>query len=383
LFLPIINKIEELSGKKYGQDQNETRSMRIIADHLRAATFIMGDEKGIAPSNVEQGYVVRKLIRRSIRHGKLIGINNIFCFKISAIVIGLMRKIYPEINRNKKFILERMQREEEKFKKTIEKGNIELEKIFDEYLKSQGKSALVAQDYIRGRPEKGYKFNNPLITGREAFYLYSTKGLPVEIIKDFAKSKGFILNEEEFEEEMKKHQDLSRTASAGKFKGGLADNSEQTIKYHTTAHLLLEALRRVLGEHVIQKGSNITEERLRLDFSHSEKMTNEQKTEVEKIVNEQIEKKLPVKMKEMTLDEAKKQNAMGVFESKYGNKVKVYTIGEYADAYANDNASQKNIFSREICGGPHISSTSELGKFKIKKEESSSSGVRRIKAILI
>ena len=365
LFLPIIEKIEELSGKKYFIDElpeasspndkmsrrgrlderdGVTRSMRIIADHLRSATFIMGDEKGIAPSNVDQGYVVRKLIRRAIRHGKLIGINEIFCHKISQVVIDLMSDIYPELQNNKDFIINQITKEEEKFLQTLEQGLKEFEKM------------------IKRNP-KGSK----IISGVEAFNLFQTYGFPLELTQEMAREKGLDVDVDGFNHHYKKHQDLSRTASAGKFKGGLADNSEQTIKYHTTAHLLMQALRQVLGDHVEQRGSNITEERLRLDFSHSEKMTDEQKSEVEKIVNEQIQKNLPVTAEEMTLEEAKAQNAMGVFENKYGNKVKVYSVGE---------------FSKEICGGPHVSNTSELGNFKIKKEQSSSGGVRRIKAIL-
>jgi alanyl-tRNA synthetase len=369
LFLPIIEKIEKLSGKKYGENENETRSMRIIVDHLRSATFIMGDEKGIAPSNVDQGYVVRKLIRRAIRHGKLIGINEIFCHKISQVIIDLMGDIYSELKKNKDFVLEQIQTEEEKFRKTIQKGEKKLIEMFDkvEFLQ------IV---------EEGEKIPNAIYykdLGKDFFVLFSEDGFPLELSLEALDEKRVGLGwnkmseeekekiKKEFNQAMQKHQELSRTASAGKFKGGLANHSEQTIKYHTAAHLLLEALRRVLGDHVYQKSSNITEERLRFDFSHAEKMTEKQKAEVEKIVNEQIEKKSPVEMQEMTLDEAKKIGAMGVFENKYGDKVKVYSIGN---------------FSKEICGGPHVKNTGELGKFKIKKEQSSSAGVRRIKAVL-
>jgi len=362
LFLPIINKIEELSGKKYGLSEQEgsnqrhganiTRSMRIIADHIRAATFIMGDDLGIAPSNVDQGYVVRKLIRRAIRHGKLIGINEVFCFKIAEVVIDLMKEVYPELQRNKDFVINQMIEEEEKFRKTLEKGL----KIFEKEIKD-----------IKGNKE---------ISGELSFDMFQTYGFPLEITKELADNYGFKVDEKGFEQEMKKHQEKSRTASAGKFKGGLSGDSEQAIKYHTATHLLLVALRKVLGDAVFQKGSNINDERMRFDFSYSEKLTDEQKTEVEDLVNEWIKEDLPVVCAEMSLDEAKAKNAMGVFGSKYGEQVKVYSIGDHS------STSSEPLVSREICGGPHVKRTGELGKFKIKKEESSSAGVRRIKAIL-
>ncbi|MFC1622485.1 alanine--tRNA ligase [Patescibacteria group bacterium] len=374
---PVIQEIEKLSGKKYKADKETTRSMRIIADHIRSATFIMGDEKGIAPSNVDQGYVVRKLIRRAIRHGKLIGINEMFCFKISEIVIKEMKKVYPELKNNKNFIIEQTQAEEEKFRKVL--TNKTGQKKVDD-LEAINKLKMVGIQSVGVNQELK---NISRVDAKKAFKIYQERGIPLEEINKRLRERNLYVDEKEFEKEMQKHQDLSRTASAGKFKGGLADNSEQTIKYHTTAHLLLEALRRVLGEHVVQKGSNITEERLRLDFSHAEKMTDEQKAEVEKIVNEQIKKNLSIICNETTLDEAKKQNAMGVFANKYGNKVKVYSIGNVpTNVPTSEGTSKDAIFSKEICGGPHVKNTNELGKFKIKKEESSSAGVRRVKAIL-
>ncbi len=336
LFLPIIKKLEEISGIKYSQKKP---NFRIIADHLKAATMIIGDEKGIVPSNVDQGYVVRKLIRRAIRHGKTLGINHNFTSEISATVIGIYQETYAEIRRNEKRILEIVEGEENKFRQTLENGLREFEKI-----------------------------SHSDISGREAFNLYQTYGFPLEITQELARERNIQVDEKNFALELKKHQDLSRTASAGKFKGGLADSSSATRKLHTAAHLMLEALRRVLGEQVFQKGSNITPERLRFDFSHSEKMTPDQIKRVEALVNEQIQKNLPVSCEEMTLEEAKNSEAMGVFESKYGEKVKVYSAGD---------------FSREICGGPHVEKTGELGKFRIVKEESSSAGVRRIKAVLV
>ena len=329
---PLKSIVEAV--KKLGENYDE-RSARIIADHLRAATFIMGDAKGIAPSNVEQGYVVRRLIRRAIRYGKKLGIDKSFTHEIGKLVIELMGNEYTELEKNKDFIIEQLIQEEERFNKTLEKGLKEFEK------------------------------------GIDPFILFTTYGFPIEITEELAKEKGIKIDRKKFEQEFKKHQELSRTATAGKFKSGLADNSEQVTKLHTTTHLLLAALRQVLGEHVYQKGSNITAERLRLDFSHPEKMTVEQIKKVEDIVNEQIKKDLPVSCCEMSLEEAKKIGAMGVFESKYSDKVKVYTVGK-----------EKAPFSCEICAGPHIENTSKLGHLRILKEESSSAGVRRIKAIL-
>ncbi|MBU2598870.1 MAG: alanine--tRNA ligase [Actinobacteria bacterium] len=332
LFINLIYKIEELSGKKYEESKEITRSMRIIADHIKAVTFIMGDNKGITPSNLDQGYIVRRLIRRAIRYGRQLGIEKeLWTKEIAEVVINDYKEVYSELENNKEFILNNLNEEEQKFKKTLERGLREFEK------------------------------------GTDAFVLFTTYGFPIEMTQELAKEKGKEIDIEKFNEQMKKHQELSRTASAGKFKSGLADTSEETKKLHTAAHLLLASLRKVLGDHVIQRGSNITAERLRFDFSHSEKLTDQQKQEVEKIVNEVIKNNLNVNCEEMTLDEAKKQGAMGVFESKYGEKVKVYTIAD---------------FSQEICAGPHAESTGELGHFKITKEQSSSAGVRRIKAIL-
>jgi len=313
----------------------DERPARIITDHLRAATFILGDEKGIVPSNVEQGYVLRRLIRRAIRYGKKIGIEKPFTHEIAKLVIELMGDEYPELEKNKDFVIEQLVQEEERFNKTLEKGLKEFEE------------------------------------GTDPFILFTTYGFPIEMTEELAKEKGIKIDRKKFEQEFKKHQELSRTAIAGRFKSGLADHSEQVTKLHTATHLLLAALRKVLGNHVYQKGSNITAERLRLDFSHSEKLTPEQIKKVEDIVNEQIKKDLPVSCCEVSLEEAKKMMAMGVFESKYGDKVKVYTVGD-----------KENPFSCEICAGPHIKSTAELGHFKILKEEASSAGIRRIRAIL-
>jgi len=343
LFWPIIKKIEELSGKRYEENEKITIAMRIIADHIKASVMILGDENAVAPSNLDQGYILRRLIRRAIRQAKQIGIEKNFTVELAQVAARMMVKTYPELKEHELSIFDELKKEEEKFRQTLEKGEKEFKKM------SKDKK----------------------IDGKEAFILFSTYGFPLEMTKEMAKEIGVEIDEEEYQNEFKKHQKLSKTAAEGRFKGGLADASEETKQLHTAAHLLLAALRKVLGDHVVQRGSNITPERLRFDFSHTEKMTDEQKAEVEKLVNEAIRKDYPISYEEMTLDEAKKQGAMGVFESKYGEKVKVYTVGEGDD-----------IFSKEICGGPHVTHTGELGKFRIKKEQSSSAGVRRIKAVL-
>lgn len=343
LFTPIIEKIEELANKKYKESADIIKSMRIIAEHVRSASFLMGDDKGIVPSNTDQGYILRRLIRRAIRYGKKIGINkDIFLSDIARVIINEYKEAYPELEKNSEVIIDEFNKEEEKFSKTLERGLKEFEKLSD---------------------------ND--ISGESVFLLYQSYGFPIEITKELAEEKNIKVDEAGFNKELMNHQELSRTASAGKFKGGLADASEETKKLHTTAHLLLAALRKVLGDHVVQKGSNITAERLRFDFSHPDKLSDEQKQEVERLVNEVIEKNLLVAQEEMPLEEAKKKGAMGVFDSKYDEKVKVYKVGEGAD-----------VFSYEICGGPHIENTGVLGRFKISKEQSSSAGVRRIKAIL-
>ncbi len=349
---PLIEKIEKIADKKYGEDEENTKSMRIIADHLRAAVMIMGDNRGVAPSNVDQGYVVRKLIRRSIRHGRKLGIEKSFCGEIAEVVIDIFENVYEEISKNKDFVLSEMEKEEKEFGKTLEKGLKEFEKA---------------------AADKN-------ISGKEAFNLFATYGFPLEMTQELAKEGGYDFDVKEFEEEMKKHQELSRQGAAGRFKGGLADTSEETKKLHTATHLLQAALRKVLGDHVEQKGSNITAERLRFDFSHPEKMTDEQKKEVEDLVNAAIAKEYPVSFQEMTVEEAKNKGAMGLFESKYGEKVKVYTVGD--PNHKPDADPNSPTFSMEICGGPHVENTKELGHFRIKKEEASSSGVRRIKAVL-
>lgn len=348
---PIIEKVEEISGKKYLENEEITKSMRVVADHLRASVMIMGDNRGIAPSNMDQGYVVRKLIRRAIRHGRKLGIENNFCHEISEVVIEIFKDVYPEIRENSEFVLNEIKKEEDKFNKALEDGI----KLFN-------------------------KLEGPKINGNDAFILFSTYGFPLEMTQELAEEKGFTIDVVGYNEEFKKHQDLSRAGAEQKFKGGLADSSEQTKKLHTATHLLQAALRKVLGNHVEQKGSNITAERLRFDFSHPEKMTDEQKHQVEDLVNSAIKNAYPVTFVEMTVEDAKKQGAIGLFEDKYAEKVKVYTVGDVSQI--PNAAPESPTFSKEICGGPHVDNTSELGSFKIKKEEASSAGVRRIKAFL-
>jgi len=338
---PIVEKIEELSGKKYDADEETTRSMRIICDHLRSAVFVLGDDLGIVPSNVDQGYVVRRLIRRSIRYGKMLGIKKPFTHLIAEMVIAVMDDEYSELKKNKDFIIEQLVQEEEKFGQTLGRGLKEFEKMASNQASS--------------------------IDSKDAFYLYESFGFPLEMTVELAKEKGLSVDEAGFQEEFKKHQELSRKGAEQKFSGGLADHSEQVTKYHTATHLLQQALRQVLGDHIAQRGSNITEKRLRFDFTHAEKMTKEQIKQVEDIVNEQIQEDLPISWEEASVEDAKEKGAIGLFGDKYGEKVKVYSMGE---------------FSCEICGGPHAEKTGGLGNFKIKKEESSSAGVRRIKAVL-
>ncbi len=357
LFIGLIQKIEELSGQKYGLDEKTTRAMRIIADHIKAATFIIGDNKGITPSNTDQGYVLRRLIRRAIRHGRQLGIKqNLWVKDIAVIVIDIYKDTYNELENNRHFILDNLDKEEEKFSKTLVQG----EKEFMKW--------TTVENGTTG-----------IIPGSVAFNLFQSYGYPLEMTIEMAKENGQEVDIKSFEEEFKKHQDLSRTASAGKFKGGLADSGEETTKLHTAAHLLLAALRKVLGDHVTQRGSNITPERLRFDFSQAEKMAPEQIKQVEDLVNSAIEANLPVTCEELPLEAAKIRGAMGVFDSKYGEKVKVYTASKLEE---DGTPNIKEAFSQEICGGPHVLNTGVLGKFKIQKEESSSAGVRRIKAVL-
>jgi len=360
LFAPIIENLETQISKRETANQNskaelnDVKSIRVIADHIKTSVFIISD--GVVPSNVGKGYILRRLIRRAVRHGKILGIENDFTKPIAETVIDIYKETYPEIEENKNKIFEELEKEEEKFRKTLERG-LKIIKNYELRIKNDGEN----------------------VNGKEIFDLYQSYGFPIEMSLEELEKRGVKFSKDElrkgFDAELKKHRELSRTAAMGKFKGGLADGGEKVKKLHTATHLLLAALRKVLGEHVYQKGSNITAERLRFDFSHPEKLSDEQKQKVEDLVNEIIKKNLPVTFKEVKLDEAKKSGAIGAFEAKYGEKVRVYTIG--------DSAQGGSPFSREICGGPHAERTGELGRFKIKKEQSSGAGVRRIKAVLI
>ena len=335
VFAPIIKEIEKISGKKYKENK---KAMRIIADHVKAATFILGDPKGIKPSNLGQGYVLRRLIRRAVRYGKIFGINENFTSKISKAVLPIYPD-YQELHKNHKFICEELDLEESRFAKTLEKGLVEFKKII----------------------------SDDIITGKEAFLLFQSFGFPIEMTQELASEKGIKIDLEEYNEEFEKHQTLSRTASSGVFKSGLADSSEQTKKLHTATHLLNEALRIVLGSNIKQKGSNINPERLRFDFNFSRKLTKEEIKKVEDLVNQKIKDALPVTRSELPLKDALKSGAQAEFGAKYPEMVSIYEI---------------QGFSKEICTGPHVDNTKEIGFFKIVKEESSAAGIRRIKAII-
>lgn len=336
-FKKIIGEIEELSGRQYGTKESDTRAMRIIADHLRAAVFILGDERGVTPGNSGQGYVLRRLIRRAVRYGKQLEIKEKFAKNVAVKVISLFGAAYPELTKNAEKIKEEIEREEDKFRLALKKGLLEFEKIAH-------------------------------VDGKVAFDLYQSYGFPLELTEELSIEKGFKIDKELFAAEFKKHQDLSRTASAGQFKGGLADNSESVVKLHTATHLLHQALIDVLGISADQKGSNITAERLRFDFECPRKVTQEELKQIEAIVNQKIQEDLPVHFELLTVEEAKERGAIGIFEDKYaalGGKVKVYFVGDY---------------SKEICGGPHVEHTGQIGTFTIQKEEAVAAGVRRIKA---
>lgn len=313
--------------------------MRIIADHLRAATFIIAD--GVVPSNKERGYILRRLIRRAVRHGQRLGINQEFCTEVAAVVIHEYSAVYPELKRHQEKIIDELGKENLRFRKTLAKGLREFE-----------------------RAEKG-------INGKVAFDLFQTYGFPLELTEELARERGIKIGKEEFEAEFKRHQELSRTSTAGVFKGGLADHSERTARLHTATHLLQAGLRHVLGEHLFQRGSHVTAERTRFDFNHPQKVTDEELKKVEDWVNEQIKRDWPVKREWMTPKEAHALGAIGLFDEKYQDKVSIYTISD---------PKTGEVISREFCGGPHVGRTGLVGQFKILKEEAIAAGIRRIKA---
>ena len=341
LFSGIMSKINSVANI----ENNKAR--RIVADHIRTSVFMVSD--GVVPSNTDRGYILRRLLRRAVRYADMLGMEEGTFPPLIDVVIEKYENVYPELKENNEKIKEEISKEVLKFRKTLGKGLREFEK-----LSAGDLSADVG------------------ISGKDAFLLFSTYGFPIDMTKELAEGKGISVDEESFNEEFKKHQELSRKSAGQKFKGGLSDTSEKSVKYHTATHMLHKALRDVLGEHVLQKGSNITPERLRFDFSHGEKMTKEEIKKVEDIINKKIKESLPVLYEDISIDEARSRGALGVFNDKYGDMVRVYQIGN----------KDTGIFSLEICGGPHVKNTSELGYFKIKKEEASSAGVRRIKAVL-
>ncbi len=345
---PILEKVKVLAGKNYTPKLHE-KNARIIADHIRAAVMILGDDKGIVPSNVEQGYVLRKFIRRSVRHARLLGISGKFCADVAGTTVDVMGKVYPEIVKNSARIFDELTREEEKFSAALENGIKVLERKISELSSKGGKQ----------------------LSGKDAFDIYQSYGFPIEMVSEICQEKGYLVDSIGFESLLKDHQGISRKGAEQKFSGGLADHGIQTTKLHTATHLLNEALRQIVNMGIYQKGSNITPERLRFDFNYGEKLTDEQVKKVEDWVNSAIKSCAEVEMKIMPLEDAKKLGVQGVFEAKYGEQVKVYTI-------------QKNekVFSRELCGGPHVKNTGEIGKFKITKQEAVAAGVRRIKAVV-
>lgn len=338
--------IERLSGKAYNSDEISMYAYRVVLDHIRSATFLIGDD--VLPGNKDQMYFVRRLIRRAVRFARNLGVMENFTKEIGAAFIDVYKDEYKNLEEKREIILSELDKEESKFRKTLENGIRQFEKAASKN-----------------------------ISGVDAFDLLQSYGFPIELTEELALERGIIVDRSAFDEEKKKHSEESRTASAGKFKGGLGGDGEMEVKFHTATHLLHEALRQVLGDHVLQKGSNITAERLRFDFSHGEKMTDEQKVQVEKIVNDVIAQDLPVHREEVSYDEARARGAIGVFDNKYTEKVSIYTIGS-----ETGKRGEAKLFSMEFCGGPHVEHTGTLGHFKIQKEEAVSAGVRRIKAAL-
>jgi alanyl-tRNA synthetase len=344
LFTPIIEAISEGSGRDMQADADTGQAFRVISDHLRSAVFILGDERGVVPGNLGQGYVLRRLIRRSVRFARNIGMQEGFSGPIAERIIENYKHAYPELETHRERVLSELMTEEARFEKTLNRGTVELSKVL----------------------EQMKVHNQSVVSGRVAFRLFDTYGFPLEFTEEICSEQGLSVDRKGFEKAFKKHREVSKQG-AESFKGGLGDHSEATTRLHTATHLLHKSLQLVLGDHVQQKGSNITPKRLRFDFSHPAKMTDEEKQKVQDMVNEVIQKDLSVAMEVMTLGEARESGATALFSGKYGEQVKVYTMGD---------------FSKEVCGGPHVERTGELGHFRIKKEGSSSAGVRRIRAVL-
>ena len=342
-FTNILARISELSGKNYRDNAETIRAFRIVADHIRTSTFMLGDPRGVTPSNVDQGYILRRLIRRALRYAMQLGMPENSLGKIAEVVIEDYGNVYPELEENRKHIVMELDAEEARFQRTLTNGMREFERI------------------------KG-KFENGVIDGKNAFRLFDTFGFPIEFTEEMAHENGLTVDVDGFHAAFEEHQQKSKAGAEQKFKGGLAEATDETAKLHTATHLLQAALRKVLDDTVSQKGSNITAERLRFDFSFPRKVTPEELKQVEELVQQAIDAHVDITCEEMTVPEARAKGAIGLFGDKYGERVKVYTMGDY---------------SCEICGGPHAANTGDLGTFKIKKEEASSAGVRRIKAVLI
>ena len=337
-YTPLVSRVIKLARIKEPLNKDQEKAIRIIVDHIRAATFILGDDKHLTPSNLGQGYVLRRLIRRSIRQGNLLNIKQQFLPELAHLVINMSKDPYPELERNRDFIIRNLTQEEQKFSKALRRGLRKFNQIFKE---------------------------KKTITGEDAFLLFTSFGFPLEITSELATEKGISIDLEVFREEFERHRELSRKATAGTFQSGLADHTERTTRLHTATHLLQQALREVLGDHVEQKGSNITPERTRFDFSHPQNLTTEEIEKVEDVVNQKIKEALPVNKEIMTPKEAKEQGALGFFEERYEGKVSVYSVGS---------------FSKEICTGPHVTNTQEIGYFKIQKQQNIGVGLMRIRA---
>ena len=345
LFTPIVETIADGCGNSMDASDEIARAFRVVADHVRSSVFILGDDKSVTPSNLGQGYVLRRLIRRSVRFAKTLGLPVGFSKAIARTVIESYRHVYPELERNSARIVTELAAEEEKFEVTLSRGMAELEKVI-------------------GRMKE---HNQTVVPGRLVFRLYDTCGFPLEFTEEICREQGLAIDREGYDKAFDKHREVSKKGAEKSFKGGLADHSEATTRLHTATHLLHKGLQMVLGDHAQQRGSNITADRLRFDFSHSQKMTDDEKRQVEEIVNRAIQDGLPVSVEVMALEDARKLGAMALFDAKYDEQIKVYRMGE---------------FSTEVCGGPHVENTKELGAFRIVKEEASSAGVRRIRAVL-
>ncbi len=346
LFAPIMEVIAETSGHRADENPETTQAFRVLSDHLRSSVFILGDDNGVVSSNLGQGYVLRRLIRRSVRYARQLGLGEGFAPPIAEAVIENYRHVYPELDRNRQRIVDELATEEARFEKTLSRGTAELEKVLQQL----------------------QTHNQTVVSGRVAFRLFDTYGFPLEFTEEICSEQGLTVDRKGFDKAFDKHRELSKKGADKSFKGGLADQSEQTTALHTATHLLHKSLQLVLGDHVKQKGSNITPERLRFDFSHPQKMTPEEISEVEELVNRAIEADHPITFETMTIDQAREAGAMALFEAKYDEQVEVFTIGD---------------FSKEVCGGPHVERTGALGRFRVKKEGSSSAGVRRIRAVLL